>query len=64
MIVDGIHEAISIATASTFVVGIVSAFVAGLVVLVLLPAGKIGVQEGYVAAVAMPPRAAELESSD
>jgi EmrB/QacA subfamily drug resistance transporter len=66
-IVNGIHEAISIATASTFVVGIITAFVAGLVILVLLPAGRIGVQEGSAAPAAAPaavPGAAELESSD
>ena len=65
-IVNGIHEAISIATASTFVVGIITAFVAGLVILVLLPAGRIGVQEGHAApaAPAAAPPVAEPESSD
>jgi hypothetical protein len=63
-IVTGIHEAFSIATAATFTVGIFTAFFAGLVVLVLLPAGRIGVQEGHAAPVAAAPRAAELESSD
>ena len=41
-IVDGIHTAFSIATGATFLVGIVTALLAALVVLVLLPAGKVG----------------------
>ncbi|MGH2416955.1 MAG: hypothetical protein ACRDFY_01345, partial [Candidatus Limnocylindria bacterium] len=41
-IVDGIHTAFSIATGTTFLVGIVTALLAALVVLVLLPAGKVG----------------------
>jgi hypothetical protein len=39
-IVAGIHEAFSIATASTFVLGIVTALLALVVVAVLLPAGR------------------------
>jgi hypothetical protein len=42
MIVSGIHTAFSLATASTFVVGIFTALLAALVVLVLMPAGKMG----------------------
>ena len=45
-IVGAIHEAFSIATASTFVMGIVSALLAALVVLVVLPAGRIGYAHG------------------
>ncbi len=41
-IVEGIHTAFSIATGATFLVGIVTALLAALVVLVLLPAGKVG----------------------
>jgi MFS family permease len=41
-IVDGIHTAFSIATGATFVVGIVTALLAALVVLVVMPAGKVG----------------------
>jgi EmrB/QacA subfamily drug resistance transporter len=41
-IVDAIHQAFSIATAATFVVGIASALIAAFVVLVVLPAGRIG----------------------
>ena len=40
--VAGIHEAISIATASTFVVGIATSVLAALLVLVLLPGVKMG----------------------
>ena len=40
--VTGIHEAISIATASTFVVGIGTALLAALLVLVFLPGVKMG----------------------
>ena len=50
MIVSGIHAAFSLATASTFVVGIFTALLAALVVLVLMPAGKMGErQEGDIA---------------
>ena len=40
--VDSIQTAFSIATGATFVVGIVTALLAALVVLVLMPAGRIG----------------------
>ena len=40
--VTGIHEAISIATASTFVIGVGTALLAALVVLVLLPGRRMG----------------------
>jgi len=42
--VNAIHEAISIATGATFVLGIVTALLAALVVLIVMPAGKIGEQ--------------------
>jgi EmrB/QacA subfamily drug resistance transporter len=45
-IVAGIHEAFSLATAATFVLGIVSAILAALVVLVVLPAGRMGERAG------------------
>jgi len=61
-IVRGIHEAFSIATASTFVLGIGTALLAALVVLVLMPATRMHVAtQGSVDAVA-PPRG-ELEPS-
>ena len=41
-IVDGIHTAFSIATGATFVVGIVTALLAALLVAVVMPAGRIG----------------------
>jgi EmrB/QacA subfamily drug resistance transporter len=41
-IVAGIHQAFSLATAATFVMGIASALIAALVVLVVLPRGRIG----------------------
>ncbi|MEP6681154.1 MAG: MDR family MFS transporter [Chloroflexota bacterium] len=41
-IVSGIHEAFSLATASTFVVGIITALLAALIVLVVMPAGRMG----------------------
>jgi EmrB/QacA subfamily drug resistance transporter len=44
-IVKGIHEAFSIATAATFVVGIATALLAAVVVLVFLPAGRMGERE-------------------
>jgi EmrB/QacA subfamily drug resistance transporter len=44
-IVSGIHEAFSLATAATFVIGIASALIAALVVLVVMPAGRIGVRD-------------------
>jgi EmrB/QacA subfamily drug resistance transporter len=43
-IVDGIHTAFSIATGATFVVGIVTALIAAAVVLVVMPAGRMGEQ--------------------
>ena len=45
-IVDGIYQAFSLATSATFVLGIVSAILAALVVLVVLPAGRMGEQAG------------------
>ena len=42
--VNAIHESISLATAATFVLGIVTALLAALVVLIVMPAGKIGEQ--------------------
>jgi len=47
-IVDGIHTAFSLATSATFVVGIATALLAALIVLVLMPAGKVGEQIGGV----------------
>jgi EmrB/QacA subfamily drug resistance transporter len=44
-IVEGIHTAFSIAVGSTFVVGIVTALLAAIIVAVLMPAGKIGERE-------------------
>jgi EmrB/QacA subfamily drug resistance transporter len=44
-IVKGIHEAFSIATAATFVVGIATALLAAVVVLAFLPAGRMGERE-------------------
>ena len=44
-IVNGIHTAFSIAVAATFVVGIVTALIAAVVVLIVMPAGKIGERE-------------------
>jgi EmrB/QacA subfamily drug resistance transporter len=43
--VSAIYEAFSIATASTFVVGIVSALIALVIVLVVMPAGRMGERE-------------------
>ena len=42
LIVQGIHQAFSIATAATFVIGIGAALVAALLVLVGLPGGRMG----------------------
>jgi len=42
--VSAIHESLSIATAATFVVGIATALLAAALVLVFLPAGKVGEQ--------------------
>jgi EmrB/QacA subfamily drug resistance transporter len=44
-IVDGIHQAFSLATASTFFVGIVTALVAALIIQLVMPAGKMGQSE-------------------
>jgi EmrB/QacA subfamily drug resistance transporter len=44
-IVDGIHTAFSIATGATFVVGIVSALLAAALILVIMPAGRMGESE-------------------
>ncbi|HXF82094.1 MAG TPA: hypothetical protein VNN19_05020, partial [bacterium] len=41
-IVAGIHQAFSLATAATFVLGIATALIAALIVLVVLPRGRIG----------------------
>ncbi|MCA1572646.1 MAG: hypothetical protein LC798_20585 [Chloroflexi bacterium] len=41
-IVDGVHQAFSIATAATFGVGIITSLLAGLLVLVVLPARRMG----------------------
>ena len=54
-IVDGIHTAFSIATASTFVVGIVTALLAAVLILVVMPAGKMGEQAEPEAAAAVDP---------
>ncbi|HLE89047.1 MAG TPA: MDR family MFS transporter [Candidatus Limnocylindria bacterium] len=45
-IVDGIHQAFSIATAATFSVGIVTALLAAAVVFALMPRRKIGIGPG------------------
>jgi EmrB/QacA subfamily drug resistance transporter len=45
-IVTGIYQAFSLATSATFVIGIVSALLAAFVVLVLMPAGRIGFRAG------------------
>jgi len=61
-IVRGIHEAFSIATASTFVLGIGTALLAALVVLVLMPATRMHVASSQPAmAPTLPP--GELEPS-
>jgi EmrB/QacA subfamily drug resistance transporter len=62
-IVKGIHEAFSIATGSTFVVGIITAVIGGLVVLFVLPAGKIGERHASDLP-GMAPATGELEPSD
>jgi EmrB/QacA subfamily drug resistance transporter len=41
-IVNAIHTAFSLATASTFMVGIVTAALAALIILLVMPAGKVG----------------------
>jgi hypothetical protein len=60
-IVEGIHTAFSIATGATFVVGIVTSLLAALVVLLLLPAGKVG--ERVSAEPAVGPDGADLRPS-
>jgi len=45
-IVNGIHVAFSIATSATFMIGIATSLLAALVVLVLMPAGKVGERIG------------------
>jgi MFS family permease len=52
LIVQGIHQAFSIATAATFAIGIGAALIAALVVLVGLPGGRMG--EGADASVTTP----------
>jgi EmrB/QacA subfamily drug resistance transporter len=44
-IVDGIHTAFSIATGATFIVGIATALLAALLILVVMPAGRMGESE-------------------
>jgi hypothetical protein len=41
-IVSGIHQAFSLATASTFFIGVASALLAAFIVLVVMPAGRVG----------------------
>ena len=57
-IVEGIHAAFSMATAGTFAVGIVTGLLAALLVLVIMPAGRIGVREGTAARTLDPTRPA------
>jgi MFS family permease len=59
--VQGIHQAFSIATAAAFVIGIITALAASAIVFALLPAGKMG-ERDYPAAVPAPARG-ELEPS-
>ncbi|HSM15997.1 MAG TPA: MFS transporter, partial [Gemmatimonadales bacterium] len=47
-IVSGIHQAFSIATGATFILGVVSALLAAVVVLVVMPAGRMGEREAHV----------------
>ncbi|HET7686453.1 MAG TPA: MDR family MFS transporter [Candidatus Limnocylindria bacterium] len=51
-IVEGIHRAFSLATAGTFLVGIVTALLAALTVLVVMPAGRMGEREERAGAAA------------
>jgi EmrB/QacA subfamily drug resistance transporter len=61
-IVSGIHEAFSLATAATFSIGIISAMVAAVLVLVVMPAGRMGeTPQEYQAAV---PRGEPQPSAD
>jgi MFS family permease len=64
-IVSGIYQAFSVATAAAFVVGIFTALAAALVVLVVLPAGKMGERDypAAAAAAAAAPGRGELEPS-
>ena len=47
-IVNGIHVAFSLATSATFVVGIITALLAVVVMLLVMPAGRMGESEGAV----------------
>ncbi len=47
-IVNGIHVAFSLATSATFVVGIITALLAAGVMLLVMPAGRMGESEGAV----------------
>ena len=58
LIVQGIHEAFSIATAATFVIGVGAALVGALIVLVGLPGGRMG--ETAAEAAAPSPATGEL----
>jgi EmrB/QacA subfamily drug resistance transporter len=60
--VRGIHQAFSIATAAAFLIGIITALAAAVLVFVLLPAGKMGERE-YPVAAAAAPGLGELEPS-
>jgi MFS family permease len=60
-IVSGIHGAFSAATASTFVIGIISTLIAALVVLLLMPAGRVGFASGVVPAALDPERVVVAE---
>jgi MFS family permease len=53
-IVEGIHAAFSLATAGTFVVGIVTGLLAAVLVLIIMPAGRIGEREEHAARVLEP----------
>jgi EmrB/QacA subfamily drug resistance transporter len=57
LIVQGIHEAFSIATAATFVIGVGAALIGALIVLIGLPGGRMG---ETAEAGATPPAPAEL----
>ena len=57
--VSGIHEAFSLATAATFTIGIITAVLAAVIVLVVMPAGRMGEAEGAPT----PAPRAELEPS-
>lgn len=53
-IVNGIHQAFSLATSATFVLGIVAVLVATGVVLAVMPAGKVGEEVSGAAIVPLP----------